>query len=256
MKIAILITAAALGCGAIDAQAAGQPASATSAQPAPAQVEPGAVDALSKMSAYLRSIPAFQITLQTQRDDVDIYGQLITLSGEATYKVRRPDAFAIDVALPTMTRQYFYDGKTVTVYDPGPKYYAKYEAPATIRATLELAVQKYGATVPLEDLFTWGEGDARAKLLTSAHFVGKTRVAGQSANHYAFRQPGIDWQIWIADGDKPAPLRVVIVAADDPARPQFEADLSWDTAPQFAADAFVFTPPADARSIPIRPVAP
>ena len=53
------------------------------------------------MSAYLRSIPAFQITLQTQRDDVDVYGQLITLSGGATYKVRRPDRFSIDLALPT-----------------------------------------------------------------------------------------------------------------------------------------------------------
>ena len=89
IKIAPLIIAVALGCVAIDAHA----------QTPPAQVEPKAVDALTRMSAYLRSIPAFQITLQTQRDDVDVYGQLITLSGGATYKVRRPDAFFIDLAL-------------------------------------------------------------------------------------------------------------------------------------------------------------
>ena len=71
------------------------------------------------------------------------------------------------------------------------------------------------------------------------------------AQHFAFRQPGVDWQIWIAKGEKPAPLRVVIVASDDPARPQFEADLTWDTAPQFAADTFMFTPPANAKAIPI-----
>jgi hypothetical protein len=247
MKIATVMIAAALGCGAVDAQAA--TASATTGQPGPAQVEPQAVDALARMSAYLRSIPAFTITLQTQRDDVDDYGQLITLSGGATYRVRRPDAFSIDLALPGLAGQYVYDGKAVTVYDARSGYYAKYQALPTIRATLELAEQKYGATVPLDDLFTWSEGDDRATALTSAHFVGKAQIAGQTANHYAFRQPGIDWQIWIADGDKPAPLRVIIVPSDDPARPQFQADLAWNTAPQFSPDVFVFAPPPNARAV-------
>jgi hypothetical protein len=248
MKIATLLVAAALGCGAIDVEAATQPAPTTTDQLGPAQVEPKAVEALTRMSAYMRSIPAFQITLQTQRDDVDDYGQLVTLSGAATYKVRRPDAFTIDLALPGLAGQYVYDGKTVTVYDARSGYYAKYQAPSTIGATLELAEKKYGASVPLDDLFRWSDGDDEEKPLTSAHFIGTAQIAGQTANHYAFRQPGIDWQIWIADGDKPAPLRVIIVASDDPARPQFRADLAWDTGPQFAPDAFVFAPPPNARA--------
>lgn len=247
MKIPTLIIAAALGCGAVCAPAAAPTASAATAQPEPPQVEPSAVAALARMSAYLRTIPAFQITLQTQRDDVDVYGQLITLSGGATYKVRRPNAFSINLALPNLTAQYIYDGKMMTVYDATTGYYAKYQAPSTIGATLQLAEQTYGATVPLDDLFTWTEGDDRAKVLTSAHFIGKTQVAGQAANHYAFRQPGIDWQIWIADGDKPTPLRVTIVPSSNSARPQFEADLSWDIAPQFASDTFVFAPPPNAK---------
>jgi hypothetical protein len=206
------------------------------------------------MSAYLRSIPAFQITLQTQRDDVDVYGQLITLSGGATYKVRRPNAFAINLALPSQTGEYVYDGKTVTAYDAVAGVYSTYQAPATIRDTLALAKQKYGATVPLEDLFTWSEGDSRAKALTSAHYIGKAQVGGQTTSHYAFRQPGVDWQIWIADGAKPMPLRVLIVASKDPARPQFRADLAWNTAPQFDKAAFAFVPPKNARLIDVRKV--
>jgi hypothetical protein len=252
MKLATVIIAATLGAGAIGAQAATPPA--TAAQPGPAQVEPKAVDALAQMSAYLRSIPVFQVTLETQRDDVDVYGQLITLSGEATYKVRRPDAFSIDLKLPSATQQYVDDGKTVTLYDAATGAYGRFQALPTARATLELAEQKYGATVPLEDLFTWSEGDDRAKALTSAHFVGRDRIAGQNANHYAFRQPGVDWQIWIADGDKPAPLRVAIVATDDPARPKFQTELRWDTAPQFAADTFAFKPPPNARLTDLHPI--
>ena len=247
IKIAPLVIAATLGCVAVGAQAQTQTAAAP-------QVQAKAVDALSRMSAYLRSIPAFQITLQTQRDDVDVYGQLITLSGSATYKVRRPDRFTFDLALPSQAGQYVYDGKTVSVYDARAQTYSKVAAPPTIRETLVVAQEKYGATVPLDDLFTWSEGDSRAKGLTSAHFIGKTQIRGQTANHYAFRQPGKDWQIWIADGDRPTPLRVSIVANDDPARPEFQADLSWDISPEFAADAFSFAAPANARVVDIRPI--
>jgi hypothetical protein len=256
MKFAALMLAAALGCGAFGAHAATkQAAHAAAPQPPAAQVDPQAVAAMVKMSAYLRTLQTFQITLQTQRDDVDVYGQLVTLSGKATYKVRRPDGLAIDLAMPMLTRQYFYDGKTLTVFDPKTGYYAKVQAPPTVRETLPFAKQQYGVELPLEDLFTWTEGDDRTKALTSAHYVGKTQVGDQTADQYAFRQPGIDWQIWIAAGDKPTPLRVVIVAANDLAHPQFESDIAWDFAVQFADDTFAFTPPANAREIQIHPLA-
>ena len=245
-----LILVAALACAAISAQARPANAQATSAQVVPA-VEPQAVAALTRMSAYLRTIPAFQITLRTQRDDVDVYGQLITLSGGATYSVRRPNAFFIDLSQTNMAAKYVYDGSTVTVYDGRTNAYARVQAPSTIGATLALAEERYGATVPLDDLFTWSEGDARASALTSAHFIGQSQIAGTSANHYAFRQPGRDWQIWIQDGDRPLPLRVSVVASDDPARPRFEADLSWNTAPTFAANTFVFAPPPNARAVDV-----
>jgi hypothetical protein len=253
MKTPTLILAAALAGGVSLAPAANPVASGAATPARPAQVEPGAVAALSRMSAYLRSIPAFQINLQTRRDDVDVYGQLITLSGGAIYKVRRPDAFSIDLALPSLSGRYVYDGNTMTLYDATTARYARIKAPPTIRAAIDLAEQKYGAIVPLEDLFKWSEGDDRTKALTAAHYVGKVQIGGQAASHYAFRQPGVDWQIWIADGAKPAPLRVTIVAAKDPARPQFQADLAWNTAPQFTPVAFAFAPPANARPIELQP---
>jgi hypothetical protein len=85
--------------------------------------------------------------------------------------------------------------------------------------------------------------------------VGPAKIASQDTMQYAFRQPGIDWQIWIATGDKPLPLKVVIVASTDPAHPQFEADLTWDTAATFAADTFAFVPPESAKLITIRAIA-
>lgn len=260
---ASLIALAAAAPLAASAQAAAAPAKAAPAKKKPATaaapkgvVEPASVAALGKMSAYLRSLPAFEVRMAMQRDDVDVYGQLVTLSSEATYKVKSPNAFNISVVDDAKTREFHYDGKSVTVYDPKTGYYTRFGALPTIRQTLDAAEAKYGVSVPLDDLFHWDQGDAMTSKLTSGHFIGSTRVNGEAADHYAFRQPGVDWQIWIAKGAKPVPLRVVLVGSGNPARPQFEANLSWDTAPQFAANTFMFTPPAGAKSIPIRTTSP
>jgi hypothetical protein len=239
---------AALAAGAPMAASVRHHAAAHAAAPT---VEPEAVAALARMSAYLRTNPTFEVKLAIQRDDVDAYGQILTFNGLTTYKVRAPDGLNIEVSDDQGTKQYIYDGKSVTVFDPKTGFYAHFAAPPTIRATLEEAETKYGIVVPLADLFRWGQDGDQASQLTSAHYVETTQVDGQEADHYAFRQDGVDWQIWIATGDKPLPLRVVIVPSDDPARPQFEADLTWDVSPQFAADTFVFTPPPQARAIPI-----
>lgn len=245
------VSLAAMTVGAALAPTTVTGAPAHRALTARSQVDPDAVAALQRMSAYLRSLPAFQITLTTERDDVDDFGQVLTFDGQATYQVRSPDRFSAKMTDRDGTRQYIYDGRSVTVLDPRTDLYARFDAPPTTRQTLDLAREKYDLTVPLDDLFHWDQGDSLESQLTSAHYVGPTVIDGQGANQYAFRQSGLDWQIWIASGDKPLPLRVVLVARDDPGRPQFEANLAWDTAPQFTTDTFVFTPPAGARMVAI-----
>ena len=260
---ATLIAGAALAATAATPDTPTKPAKAAVAKPkvaktapAKATVDPEALAAMSRMATYLHTLQSYKVVTATQRDEVDDFGQLLTFGGETTYKVKSPDAFVIDVVEDSKAREYIYDGNSVTIFAPRIGYYAKFPAAATIRETLDLAYAKYGVTVRLDDLFSWNRGDTDDhKNLTSAHMVGPAKVAGQDTMQYAFRQPGVDWQIWIATGDKPLPLRVVIIASKDPSRPQFEADLTWDTAATFAADTFAFTPPADAKLIPIRTVA-
>jgi hypothetical protein len=244
------LTALAAGAS-IAATAPAKHKAARAAPAAASQVDPGAVAALARMSAYLRTIPSAEVTMNTERDEVDAYGQRLTFDGQTNYKIKPPNAFVINVSEGQHVRNYTYDGKSVTVFDPKSNYYARVNAPPTIQATLDMVESKYGFKVPLDDLFHWDQGDSQTSKLTAAHFVGKAKVNGQDTNQYVFRQPGIDWQIWITSGDKPTPLRVIVVASNDPARPQFEANLTWDTAPQFTADTFEFTPPAGAKLIPI-----
>ena len=255
MKTLHLAAAAALSLAL-----AGPPAAALAAAPtppapgptaaAPPAIDPDAVEALRKMSAYLSTLPGFELTSKTSLDLVTVDGQKLTFDGVARYKARRPNGLVLEVSSDLKTRKYFYDGKEFTVLAPELGYYATVPAPATIRETLDTLYQKFGVELPLDDLFRWSEpGGTRAEKLTSAFDVGSATIEGVDTEQYAFREGDIDWQIWITEGDKPLPVKVVIVDRTDPALPAYVARLSWNTSPTFAADDFTFHPPSGARSI-------
>jgi hypothetical protein len=60
----------------------------------------------------------------------------------------------------------------------------------------------------------------------------------------------VDYQLWIAEGAQPLPLRAVLTYKNAEGHPQFRAQFTdWDLSPQIQADEFAFTPPAGARKI-------
>jgi hypothetical protein len=215
-------------------------------------VDPKSVDALRRMSGYLQGLPAFALNSQTSLDLVLRDGQKVQVDGVARYQVRRPNGFVIDVDSNMKTRRFIYDGKQFTVFAPKVGYFATISAPPTIRETLELLWTKFGLALPLEDLFRWSDpGGARDDTLKSGFRVGSAVLDGVETDQYAFREPGLDWQIWIQKGDQPIPRKLVIVDRTDPAGPTYTARLTWDLSPTLGPDTFAFQPGKDAKSIHI-----
>ena len=151
----VLCTALAIASATLGAEALAAPA--TPAKPAAgaatADVEPEAVAALTRMSAYLGTLTAFDVRAETSQDLMMTDGQKVKLDGVNRYTVRRPDAFVVEVATPWKVRRLVYDGKLITLDAPELGYYATVPAPPTIRATLDAAAEKYGLHIPLQDLF-------------------------------------------------------------------------------------------------------
>jgi hypothetical protein len=82
------------------------------------------------------------------------------------------------------------------------------------------------------------------------HYVEKTSTHGAPAHHLAARADDVDFQVWIADGDKPLPQRVVITYRKAAGQPQFRAQFSdWNLAPAVTDAAFVVNPPAGAQKV-------
>jgi len=213
-------------------------------------IEDNAVEALKKMSNYLRSANTLAITSEGSLDVVTGDGQRLQLDGTTEYKVRRP-GFVIDYNSDIKSRRFIYDGKSFTVYSPKLGYYATVAAPATNREVLDTIYNKFGISLPLEDLFRWGEGASadRIKALKSAYDVGTATIDGAPTDHYAFRETGVDWEVWIQQGDQPVPRKLVIVDRTDPSRPTFIARLSWKVNPAFTDSDFAFVPDANAKRI-------
>ncbi len=246
----LLLLAAACGPanqGAKTSPPAAQNTAVTSTASA-AVIDPGAIQALERMGNYLRGIQTVEVRSKATRDEVlTDTGQKVQFGGEAVYRIRRPNAFSIEWNTDRKQRTFIYDGSTFTIYSPRMHVYAQADAPGTIAEMVDQMEDRYGIPVPLSDLFYWGSEPVTDLQLASR--IGYARVNGQETDQYAYRRGDIDWQVWIARGPQPLPVKVVITTRSDPAQPQFTAELSWRLNPSFAPATFAFRPPADAHEI-------
>lgn len=219
------------------------------AQPS-AQVEPEAMAALRKMGAYLRSLKAMQVDAVTSTEEVLDDGQKVQFASVTNMIARMPDRFRMAVNSDRRSRMYVYDGKQFTVFARRANVYAQTPAPATVGQLADLLDGKYDMNLPLEDLFRWGGAQSKDADITSAMFIGPSEIGGVTCGHYAFRQAGLDWQVWIQLGEYPLPRKLVLTTMTDDARPQYTATLTWNLAPSFDDQAFTFVPPAGAGKVP------
>jgi hypothetical protein len=224
------------------------------ARAAETAVQSDAVDALTRMGAYLRTLKNFKLTADTVFDNFLDNGQKIRISGQTKYQVRTPDKLTLEVNTDKQHRFYYYDGKTVTQYAPETNMYAVFDAPDTIGKTIDRAQKRYGLSLPIADLFYAGLDEEKLKAIRSAVLVGESTLDGHVCNHYAYRLPRVDFEIWIRKDGDPLPCELLITDTTDPARSQNGAVIRIEDNANLQDSIFTFAPPADAQKIEIEPV--
>lgn len=231
------------------------PPQATADDPAARHVDPRADDALKRMSEHLRKLPRFTLSALHEYDLVTESGQKIQMSRQMTIRVERPHGLLVQGAGDDGVRAYIYDGHSFTVVDYESRIYSRVQAPETIDRMLDLLAERYGLSVPTADLV--GE-NAYATLMadvTRGDYVGRSRIGSAPCHHLAFVQPNLDWQIWIADSDKPYPLKLVLTYKLDPGSPQFIARMdAWNLETAIDPKQFEFQPPPEFNAAPLEPL--
>jgi len=225
-------------------------AAAHAADAPEAAVDPKVVAALKTMGEHLRQLKSFSVHADTTIDESTDEGQKLQFGGTIDYKVRRPDRLRAEIDTDRQQRTFYYDGKTLTQYAPRMGYYGKVDAPPTLRELADVMKEKFNISFPLSDLFRWGTEDNDGSGLTSAAFVGPAKINGADCGHFAFRQPDVDWQLWLSH-DTYLPCKLVITTLDDPTQPQYVALFTWRTNVNFDDKTFAFEAPKTAHKIDI-----
>ncbi len=242
----------------IPVAAAGAPAIATGAPAAAARApaETAAIGAeadrlLKEMSDYIGGAKEFTFRAEITFDHVLASGQKVQYSAREDIAFERPGRLAIDYRGELGDRRFWYDGHTVTLYDPSTPFYATEPAPPDIDATLQKISSELNFLPPLSDLFYRDPYQVLRDNIRTGVVLGANEVNGQLCRHLAFVDNHVDWQVWVADGAQPTPCKVAIDYRTLPGRPQFSAVFSdWNFAPRIAPPVFTAEIPPDAKRIP------
>jgi hypothetical protein len=228
---------------------------AQSAAPAAELRDPAVLSRLAQMGDYLRSLKSFVVKADTAKDEVLDSGQKVMFSGTLEYRYAKPDRLRASVRTDRKWREFYFDGTTLTQVAPRMGYYGSVQVPGKVGDLMSGLAQRYDIDMPLADLFYWGTPSSGVDDLTAATLIGPAWVGGVETDHFALRQAGVDWQIWIERGARPLPRRLVITTTEEQGQPQYSATLNWDLGAQTPASAFTYAPPKGAQRIELVPVA-
>jgi hypothetical protein len=213
-------------------------------------VDPQADKLMKRMSDYLAQAPYFSVNAEVWQDVRLGSGQTVQAGRTVDLQVRRPDRFHAEVHSTRRNRELYYDGKSITLLNRAQNFYGTVPAPASLDQALDTASERFGITLPLEDLVVSDPYQNAMAKVTSGIDLGPVTVLGVPCEHLAFSQGMIDLQIWIEDGVKPVPRKLVITYKDEEGSPQYTAILShWDFETKLSDFLFTFEPPPGALKI-------
>jgi hypothetical protein len=210
---------------------------------------------LKQMSDYIGSADQFTFHADISFDHVLPSGQKLQFSAAEDVALHRPGRLYVEWQGDLGDRQFWYDGKSITLSDPAAPFYAAEAAPPDIDNMLDGLVPRIDFAPPLADfLYRDPYQNARPKLQYGI-YLGLNDVSGRSCHTLAFVEQDIDWQIWIETGPQLTPCKLVITYKTQPGQPQFTAVFTdWDFAPRIAAPVFTPDLPPGAEKIPFAPV--
>jgi hypothetical protein len=243
LALSVVVSAAGVAAGASAADVDAAPA-------AEVQQDEAALH-MAAMTRYLASLPGFQVRLLGSYDAVQESGQKIEFHELRDIALARPGRLRVrHVRSDGVESLIVFDGKTISVLNGEANVYAQAPQPGALDDAIVYFVRDLGMRLPLARLLTSRAPEELERRVQSLVYVERTTVLPVPVHHIAGRAGNVDVQLWIADGDQPLPLRIVLTYVDEPGQPQFRAQfLDWKTEPPGGTDTFRFTPPPGARQI-------
>jgi hypothetical protein len=189
---------------------------------------------LMNMAEFLGGTPSFRVGVRSGYDTVQPSGQKIEFGEYRTVTLSRPDRMRVESERSDGAKTLVVlTGKEMFLVDFASKVYATAPQPGALDESIVYFVKDLGMRLPLAALLLTRLPEELQTRVRSVDFVEKTSVYGTASYHLAARTDTVDFQVWIADGDKPLLQRIVITYKKAVGQPQFWAEFAnWNLAPQ------------------------
>lgn len=206
---------------------------------------------IDRMSTKLASAQTFSVKTHEVRHVNNSKGQPREDTFDRETVVRRPDRL-YTTTTGDRQNETWYDGVGLTLVLHKDKVFGQARMPETLDKTLDAMHERYGVSTPLSDFIYSSPAKALIADTTTGGWVGRETIDGQEADHLAFKDTGVNWELWVAATGDPVPRRLVAEFLEDKRLRKVDVTFKeWNLAPQVASDRFTPKVPADYEGIAI-----
>ena len=194
---------------------------------------------------------AYDATLEVVTTD----DQKLALASSGMVTINRPDKIRATRSGGFADVEMLFDAKTLILLGKNTNLYTHIDIPGTIDHLIDELRVKHNRPLPAADLLMANVYDELMPEVIDVKDLGSVVIGGIECDHLAFRTKEVDWQIWIAQGDRPYPCRYVITSKLIANGPQYSIQTrDWKTENEFTADDFSFKNPTKAKRIELKDI--
>jgi hypothetical protein len=223
---------------------------------APSEARADEADAkklLKAMSDYLAEQKAVSFDFDAILEVITKDDQKLALASSGTVVFDRPGKIHATRSGGHADVEMLSDGTTLTLLGKNANIYTQIDAPGTIDSLIDELREKYNRPLPAADLLTSDPYGHLMADVTDVKDLGSGVINGVECDYLAFRKEEVDWQIWIAQGDRPYPCRYAIASKTIPHSPQYTIQIrNWKTGNEVALDDFDFKNSTGAKKVDVK----
>lgn len=196
---------------------------------------------LRAMSDYLAEQKSISFDYDATLEVVTREDQKLGLASSGTVALERPNRIRATRSGGFVDVEMIFDGTTFTLHGETANVYTQIEVPGTIDHLVDELRDTYGRPLPAADLLLSNPYEELMSAVVDVKDLGSGVIDGVECDFLAFRTEEVDWQIWIAHGERPYPCRYVITSKGIAHSPQYTIQVrNWQTGDDVAADDYAF----------------
>jgi hypothetical protein len=208
---------------------------------------------LKAMSDYLAAQKTLSFEYDATLEVVSKDQQKLALASSGALVLSRPDKIRATRSGGFADVEMSFDGKTLTLLGKNLNTYAQRDVPGAIDNLVDELRVKHNRPLPAADLLLSDSYAALMLDVVDVKDLGSGVIGGVECDFLAFRKKEVDYQIWIAQGERPYPCRYVITSKFIDGGPQYTIQTSeWKTGDEVAATDFSFKNPTNAKKVELK----